>query len=171
MRRAGRQVQDVVDDEREQQRPGQLHRARGVARLLVGRDLIPSGPRRQARLQQHDPRHDVQHDRRQQHEAEGPEQGRLRPEQLGIRVERLAPLEHLEVAQHVHEDEARQDDPGQGHEDLEADRGSPESQETGARCRSGGRGRFCGDCAHGHSLVKWNREIRLGSKSSGLGGS
>src|SRR5271166_4567799 len=73
MHGAGCQVQNMVDDEREDQGPRDGHRPRGEARLLVLPGLIGLWPCLQVLARQGDISPDMQSDRREQDEAEGPE--------------------------------------------------------------------------------------------------
>ena len=66
---------------------------------------------------------DVKDDRGQEDEAHRPEQGGLDPEEAGVAIDRLLPHEELEVAEHVPDDEEGEDDAGDGHDGLSADRG------------------------------------------------
>ena len=71
---------------------------------------------------------------RQQHDPGAPQQGGLPVQELRIGVDRLGPLEDLEVARHVPQHEAREHDAGDGHDDLLAQRRAPEPEQPG-QCR------------------------------------
>ena len=79
---------------------------------------------------------DVEEERRDQADAQdpqehGPGSERLAEgaEPLGVLVEVRGAQVDLEVADHVEQDEAQEHDPGDGHDPLLADRGAPEAQD------------------------------------------
>jgi hypothetical protein len=63
----------------------------------------------------------VEADRREQSAAEPPENRRRRLEEGRVLVDLLRPRVELEVPDHVDEDEAEEDETGQGHQRLQGD--------------------------------------------------
>src|SRR5438132_640961 len=129
----GRQVQQVIDDERDQdhaapaRRPG---RVRGRDRLL---HVVVLRTRRPAHPGELYGSSHVQGDAGQEHDARHPEEGAIgeqrlphRAEEDGVPVDGIGPEEDLQVAEHVPDDEADEDEPRDRYDHLLADHGLPQ---------------------------------------------
>ncbi len=147
VRLAGGEVQQVIDDEDRQDRAAPAHGPRRVSRLdvllapaIADRASLPAPQRRGRR------RPDVKHDRGEQRAARDPDEPAVQqlPQQLAVVVERLRPEVHLQVPDHVADDEQDQHDPGHRHDDLLPHRRCEEGGDPALRF---GYGRIeCGTC-------------------------
>ena len=85
---------------------------------------------------------DMSEDADDQHRTGGPEQGHVLVQPLRVGVDRRRALEHQQVARHVAEHEAGEDEAGEGHDDLLPDGRGTATGATGV-CGHGGAGTGC----------------------------
>jgi len=162
--RAGGEVEDVEDDEGEQHQSGPGHGAGGPGGFLQLLGPVAQRPRLAVLEIQGDGGPGVEPHRREHHQAEHPDALAVDQalEQLGVVVEGLNAHIGLHVAEHVHGDEAEQDEAGDGHDDLLAHRGVQKAGTGG-----GGTGQADFNCRHWHSFLGHERthDIRVGEDS------
>src|SRR5262245_12932721 len=115
---------------------------------------------------------DVQHEGRQQDDANYPQQWAKILEPLCVGVQLLRPGEDLEVADHVSDHEHRQHAAGQRYENLVADAGSEERLDPGDHSATGGERVGPALALRGggtrHAEVRWRRETATGDRWRGL---
>jgi hypothetical protein len=128
---AQREVGEMEEHEGQDQRPRVLHgagRIREGTRLLA---LVSHRPRRPPAQNDHRRRVDMHAGRQDHHRTRGPEEKRGSMQQLPVAVEQVRALEEQQVAEHVLDQEAEQDEARERHQDLDPDGGL---QERPQRC-------------------------------------
>ena len=151
-------MQQVENDEGHQEHSAPAHRPRGPARLDISFGGVSDGSRRPAHARELDRRGDVKRHADEKDDPHEPEQlsvAELRPtdfpEESGVGVDLIRSGEDLEIAEHVGDHEADEDDAGDRHHDLLPDHSVPEGGHAVAGNHASG----------GHVSVKRDRRIQI----------
>lgn len=120
---AGRQMQQVEDDEEQEREAGDGHGAGRKRCLAILADRIGDRASTAISHAQLDGQHDVDDRDAQQPYSGRPQQNRHLAEKRRVTVERMRSFEYLKIPQHVEDDIADEAKSGQSDDDFVADRG------------------------------------------------
>src|ERR1700679_2401966 len=151
---AGGELEQMEHDEDQDNRPAPVHGARGVGRVdrlfarVANRPRCLTAERKLYRCG------NVQRDGQQQDAALNPEQLAKIMQEVAVGVDVLGGLEHLEVAEHVADNEGEHHGAGHGHDYFFAVRGLPKSYRMRLM-----RDKFC--CTHSFPSAFVRRVISM----------
>ena len=124
---AGREMQDVQDDEHQQQCTAPPHRARSDGSSLRLMLLVPNGTRGSALPRQLHRGNHVKNDRDDEHDPQRPEKLTGTLQEMRVRIDRGRSAKDEQIAERVKNYEADPDQSGNAHDDFLADHGRVEA--------------------------------------------
>ena len=146
------EVEEMKDDEGEKDGAGPLHGAGGVGGVEILFFDVADGTGAALEEPELERGPDVKDDGDEQSDARAPQESGERFEIGGIAIDVFGREKDLQVAEQVGDDEAEEDDAGDGHDGFFADGGLPEGEIGGAQMEGSGThrglrpfGKFWGD--------------------------